>query len=496
LPQLSANTTFTQGDVVAGKYRVDRVLGEGGMGVVLAATHVHLDQKVALKFLLPEFVGHKEVVERFMREGRAAVKIQSEHVARVLDVGATDSGAPYMVMEYLEGEDIGQLVARVGALPVADVVGYVLEACEAIAEAHSLGIVHRDLKPANLFLARRASGRPVVKVLDFGISKIPSTTKEAGLTQAAALLGSPSYMSPEQLTAAQTVDARSDVWALGIVLYEMLTGALPFTANTMPELVGVILATPPPSVDMARADVPPGLKAAIERCLEKKADKRFANVAELGRAIAPFGTRRAAQSVERIEHVLGIEGEPFMRTEPAPPMATTGPGLGPTPAPRVDGITFTPTTSQATPPRPSAGRFVIPAVLVAAAAAAAIVFVVRGQKHPPDPTPASAPLAIASAPTAPPAGEPSASALAATPLAPVASADPQPSAVASAEASVSSSKPAKPAWMQQGMQGKFGGWPRPSSTAQPTTPPPTAPTCQVVTYYDTDGTKHFKQECH
>ena len=179
-------------------------------------------------------------------------------------------------------------------------------------------------------------------------------------------------------------------------------------------------------------------------------------------------------------------------------MVTTGPGPGPTPAPRVDGITFTPTTSQATPPRPSAGRFVIPAVLVAAAAAAAIVFVVRGQKHAPDPTPASAPLAIASAPSAPQAGQPSApaSAVAATTLAPIASAGAQPPAIAAAAPSASSSQPAKPAWMQQGMQGKFGGWPRPSSTAQPTTAPPAAPTCQVVTYYDTDGTKHFKQECH
>jgi serine/threonine-protein kinase len=489
LAPLSAKTTFAQGDVVAGKYRVDGILGQGGMGVVLAATHVHLDQKVALKFLLPEYVGHGEVVERFLREGRAAVKIQSEHVARVYDVGA-DAGTPYMVMEYLEGEDIGELVRRVGALPVADVVGYVLEACEAIAEAHSLGIVHRDLKPANLFLARRSSGRLVVKVLDFGISKILSPTKEAGLTQAAALLGSPSYMSPEQLTSAQTVDARSDVWALGVVLYEMLTGALPFTAPTMPELVGVILATPPRSIDEVRGDVPPEMKAAIERCLEKQVARRWANVAELGRAIAPFGPRRARQSIERIEHVLGVEGEPFMPTEPVPPMTTTGDGIAL--ASRVEGLTLTPTTSQATRSRSTAARFFIPAI-IAAAAAAAIAFVVRGHKHADDPTLPIAPIALASA--APPSQPDPTGAFATvgpTTIAPALSDDaPPPVATASAAPPVSSSQPAKPA--KQGRHGHLGGS---SRTAQPNPATSAEPTCQVVAFYDANGTKHFKQECH
>jgi len=391
-----------------------------------------------------------------------------------------------MVMEYLQGEDIAQLVTRVGALPIQDAVGYVLEACEAIAEAHALGIVHRDLKPANLFLAERPSGRPIVKVLDFGISKAPSGTKEAALTGTAALLGSPAYMSPEQLTAASKVDPRADIWALGVVLFELLTGAVPFNGDTMPELVGVILASAHPAIDRVRPDVPAELSAAIARCLEKKAADRFANVAELARAIAPFGPRRTLQSVERIEHVLGVVGEPYMRTEPAPalPPSTTGPGLGA--VPRAEGITFTPTMSHATPARSGAGRFAIPAVVAVVALAGAAVFVVRGQSHATTTTVVAPVAAPSAAPPAPPSAT----------LTPIASADPPatPSDTAPSAAPAPSTAPA--ATKAFGMQGggRFGGWPRPTATAQPPTAAPT-PTCHIVTYFDSDGTKHFKQEC-
>src|SRR6185295_3411573 len=161
-----------EGQILAGKFRIERVLGQGGMGIVVAATHLQLDERVALKFLLPEALSNPEAVERFTREARAAVKIKSEHVARVSDVGMLETGAPYMVMEYLEGEDLGHWVSQRGALPTTQAVEFVLQAAEAIAEAHALGIVHRDIKPANLFCVRRADGLLSVKVLDFGISKL------------------------------------------------------------------------------------------------------------------------------------------------------------------------------------------------------------------------------------------------------------------------------------------------------------------------------------
>jgi serine/threonine protein kinase len=297
-----------EGEIIAGKYRVERVLGVGGMGVVVAAMHLELEQRVALKFLLKEAASHADVSARFAREARSAAKIRSQHVARVIDVGTLDTGAPYMVMEYMDGEDLEQVLARTGPLPVDLATGYVLQATEAIAEAHALGIVHRDLKPANLFLAKQPNGDPVVKVLDFGISKSTQSAGQANLTKTSAIMGSPLYMSPEQMTASKTVDMRSDVWALGAVLYELLAQRTPFMAETMPELVGAILQNPHDPIRQLRPDVPEGLEVAIHRCLEKSAANRFANVAEFAAAIAPFGPERSDLSVSRISHVLGLDG--------------------------------------------------------------------------------------------------------------------------------------------------------------------------------------------
>src|SRR3954454_18638740 len=219
---------IAEGRVLAGKYRIERVLGRGGMGVVVAAHHIHLDEKVAIKFLLPEAVANAEVLGRFVREARAAVRIKSEHVARVSDVGTLEGGEPYMVMEYLEGSDLAEWLLQRGALPVEQAVEFLLQASEAIAEAHALGIVHRDLKPANLFVVRRADGLLSIKVLDFGISKVTDASMAAGAaTSTLALMGSPLYMSPEQMESARTADARSDIWSLGVILYELLTGACP-----------------------------------------------------------------------------------------------------------------------------------------------------------------------------------------------------------------------------------------------------------------------------
>jgi serine/threonine-protein kinase len=244
----------------------------------VAAHHVDLDEKVALKFLLPSTLHSSDAVARFAREARAAVKIKSEHVAKVTDVGRLENGAPYMVMEYLEGGDLSAWLAQRGALPIEQATEFLLQACEAIAEAHALGIVHRDLKPANLFVIRRPDNTLSVKVLDFGISKLKSLTGSSGdasITQTAAIMGSPLYMSPDQLQSSKTADARSDIWALGVILYELVTGTAPFMAPTMPD---------------------------------KDRGKRFQTVGELAIALLPFAPKRSKASVERISGVLMAAG--------------------------------------------------------------------------------------------------------------------------------------------------------------------------------------------
>jgi eukaryotic-like serine/threonine-protein kinase len=301
-------SSFEPGDIVGGKYRVERLLGEGGMGLVYAATNLALEQRVAIKLLRDEAASKPEAVERFTREARAAARIQSQHVARVLDIAFLESGAPYIVMEYLDGEDLAQVVARDGPLAIEDVVRHTLAACEALAEVHAQGMIHRDLKPSNLFLALRADGTRDVKVLDFGISK--KVASEAGgaanpaLTRTAAVLGSPRYMSPEQLRSARDVDARSDIWALGVTLFELLSGAQPFATGTLAEVCAAILKDQPTELATVRADLPFELCAVVHRCLEKDPDARFADLAELAAALAPFGPASAAQSVERVAGVL------------------------------------------------------------------------------------------------------------------------------------------------------------------------------------------------
>lgn len=284
------NAPVRPGDVLAGKFEVERVLGEGGMGVVVAARHLELDQRVAVKFLLPEIAKRNDAAERFRREARAAVKIKSEHVARVLDVGSNEDGVPYMVMEYLEGHDLGDELRARGPLPIEEAVRYLLEACEAVAEAHAAGIVHRDLKPANLFLAQRADGTRLVKVLDFGISKSVSggSAADLSLTATSALIGSPLYMSPEQMHSAKSVDTRTDIWSLGAILYQLLANRPPYVAESIPSLCSALLNDTPPPLSDFREDVPAGLQQAISKALAKDRELRWQNVAELCVALVPF----------------------------------------------------------------------------------------------------------------------------------------------------------------------------------------------------------------
>jgi serine/threonine-protein kinase len=296
-----------EGEILAGKYRVDRVLGEGGMGVVVAARHLSLDEPVAIKFLLPEVMQNAEAVERFQREARAAIKIKSEHVVRVMDVGTLETGAPYMVMELLQGSDLSNLLGARGPLPVPEACDFVLQGCEAIADAHALGIVHRDLKPANLFLTHRTDGSTCMKVLDFGISKTTSPG-QMSMTKTTAVMGSPLYMSPEQMASSRNVDMRADIWSIGAILYELLTARPPFMGDTLPEVCSAIIQGTPPPMREVRPDVPEKLEHVILKCMAKDRAQRWQNVAELAAALVEFAPRGARLSAERIARVIGAAG--------------------------------------------------------------------------------------------------------------------------------------------------------------------------------------------
>lgn len=302
-----ADRPLSPGDIVAGKYRIESVLGEGGMGFVLGARNIALDEPVAIKILRPDAVTDGQAVARFFREARASVRMKGEHVAKVLDVGSLADGTPYMLMELLQGADLSAVVERHGRLAVHVAVDYVLQTCEALAEAHALGIVHRDIKPSNLFLTTGVDGLPCLKVLDFGISKatsaIDATRPDYGLTQTQTVMGSPQYMAPEQMRSSRRVDGRTDIWGLGTIMHELLTGSPPFVAETMPELFAMILQDPAPSLRTARPDVPPGLDAVVRRCLEKSPDARPADVLELARLLMPFAGPMSAGAAERVARV-------------------------------------------------------------------------------------------------------------------------------------------------------------------------------------------------
>ena len=307
------------GDTIASKYVVEGVLGVGGMGVVVAARHAQLGRRVAIKFMRAEVACDEVAVARFLREARAVVAITSEHVARVLDVGTLDGGAPYIVMEFLAGEDLAVLLERRGRLGVAEAVGLLLQACEAIAEAHALGIVHRDLKPSNLFVSVAADGTSLLKVLDFGISKVtPLGASAAGaddLTSTDAVLGSPRYMSPEQLRSMKAVDAKSDVWALGVILYELIAGAPAFAGETLGDLIAQIVLEPPPPLHDLRSDVPRALAATIEACVAKTPDARLPSVAALAERLLSFAPPGSEAVVQRIGRIAGPRAD-ASRTEP------------------------------------------------------------------------------------------------------------------------------------------------------------------------------------
>lgn len=303
-----------ESDVIDGKYRVERGLGEGGMGFVVAAWHLQLDEMVALKFIRS---GAKpETSVRFLREAKATAKLKGTHVARVYDVDSLETGEPYIVMEYLEGTDLGTL-AKTRVFPVNEACDYVLQACDALAEAHALGIVHRDVKLGNLFLTKGPDGEPFIKVLDFGISKFEILGEhDADVTSTTAMLGSPRFMSPEQMDDARNVDARSDIWSLGVVLYRLVAGKAPFEAPTLMQLLAKVMNSPHEPLTTHVPTAPTAFSAVIDKCLQKQPDKRFSNVSEFAHAIVPFTSNpnTSARAAERISAMLG------KRSLPPPPI--------------------------------------------------------------------------------------------------------------------------------------------------------------------------------
>jgi eukaryotic-like serine/threonine-protein kinase len=296
-----ADAGVSIGQVFQGKYRVEAILGHGGMGVVAECTHLALNERVAIKMLRQDVLLDQDAVYRFLREAQAAVKLKSEYVARVSDVGTFENGVPYMVMEFLEGHDLGELLKQRGVLPVQWAVELMLQTAEALAEAHSLNIVHRDVKPTNLFVTWRPDGTALIKVLDFGISKSPLGT-DMQLTQTQSLLGTPAYMSPEQMRSARLVDTRTDIWSLGTVFYEILEGRRPFEAESFSEMCVKVAVDPPAPM----VNTPPGLQQVIMRCLAKSPEQRYASMADLGRDLVPYSTdpHGAQMLVERMGRML------------------------------------------------------------------------------------------------------------------------------------------------------------------------------------------------
>ncbi len=500
----TANVGVQPGDVLAGKYRVERVLGAGGMGVVVAAHHLELDEKVAIKFLLPEALGKPDLLARFERESRAAVKIKSEHVARVIDVGRLDTGAPYMVMEHLEGGDLRSGLHDRGAMKAEQAAEFILQACEAIAEAHALGIVHRDLKPANLFCIRRADGLLSIKVLDFGISKVDasrSSIADLEMTSTGAVIGSPLYMSPEQLKSSKDVDARTDIWSLGVILYELVSNQLPFVADSITQLAIEIATGTPKALRELCPDLPVGFEDVVRRCLTQDRTRRMQNVGELAVALKDYAPKRATGSVERVLRIMEASGSSLPQQPPSGMFKAayedtvsvddlkvgTKSAWGQTGADKKKKR-----NERMTVLAGAIGLVVVGAVVVTARSLSGIHPVVgagSGVVAPPAPSTAvSAPAGATAFDTA---------SVAVAPPAPSSVQDvPVAAGTGSASSKPGAAAPARTAPSRASGGAATGA----ASAAAPQAPaaatPSAAPSCRIVTEYDADGQPHFKKVCN
>jgi hypothetical protein len=429
-------------------------------------------------------------VARFAREARAAVKIKSEHVARVIDVGRLDSGAPYMVMEYLDGADLRAWLRERGPMSAEQAAEFVLQACEAIAEAHALGIVHRDLKPANLFVIKRADGLLSIKVLDFGISKVSaSTTSSASLpeldmTSTGAVVGSPLYMSPEQLKSSRGVDARTDIWSLGVILYELVAGRPPFLASSLTELVIDIATGPAAPLRALAPDLPVGFEDVVKRCLMKDREERMGSVGELAVALRDYAPRRARGSVDRVLRTMEASGASVPTSLPSGTIRAA--------------YAETVSVDEAAGTKSSWGqtgtevkkrrerRKAVAGIVAASVVVCAVAWVMVAKSHgdrAPAPTTAASPSAAPVPAIAPPPSDDSA---APTPPPPV---------VASAPPAISAAPPPRRGGAGPARPPASAVTPATSAAPSATAAPP-APSCRIVTEYDAEGQPHFKKVCN
>ena len=376
--------------VEGGKYLVGREIGGGAVGTVFEAKDVERGETVAIKRLRGEMLVDAELVARFMRAAKAAAAIESEHVATVRGVGTTEDGVPYVVREYLEGKDLGAVIAAAGVLSPRAAVEYTLQVCDALAAAHARGMFHRDIKPENLLVAQRSGGMPIVKVLDFGVSKNALTESipqnERFLGNCVNLAGPLLFMSPEQVRCSGGVDARSDIWSLGMVMYAMLTGHTAFGGRSRSEICAAILEAPPDPIELHRTNLPSGLVEVIAKCLQKDAAKRYQNAGELALALMPFGPTRTRLDVERAVAVLQRSGHlaPNIRVDSSMPPSPSDFDPCPLPTlasePEVAAGSELSLTTASSAERPSGGakqRRVLGLVLVVVFAAAVALAVAR-----------------------------------------------------------------------------------------------------------------------
>jgi len=328
------------GDILLDKYRVEELLGVGGMGKVVRASHVVLQQQFAIKVLLPHMTDSAETVSRFLREAQSTSALKSEHIARVIDSGRLPDGAPFMVMEYLQGHDLNQILRHHGPQHTQVVCDLMLQACEGIAEAHAMGIVHRDIKPSNFFITTRPDGTMLLKILDFGISKTPVGVTE--LTGASTVIGTPTYMAPEQMKSGKDADARSDIWSMGIVMYQLIAGRPPFVGESYAELVLKVGSEIPPPI---AAQLPPGLEQVIMTCLEKNPAQRQQTVADLARMLAPYASdpTLGMQSAQRTARILANANRGSARGMDALPITSNGGLAAPLASPRASKVAWPPT---------------------------------------------------------------------------------------------------------------------------------------------------------
>jgi len=320
-PDLNADddSLLAAGDIIDSRYRVEEIIGRGGMGLVASAVHMQLGRRVAIKLLVPKAAGSDVAHERFLREARAAAHLRNEHVVQVLDFGILENGSPVIVMELLKGYDLERTLIKRGPLPIIEAVDFLLQACEAVAEAHAHGLVHRDIKPSNLFVSHAADGSPHIKVLDFGVSKLvrgaesESGFREQSLTGSRMVVGSPAYMAPEQVSCGGETDARTDVWALGVTLFELLTETRPFDAASVPLAFASIMRDSPPLLRARCLEAPHQLEELVQWCLEKDPAKRCPDVVTFAKRLAdafpsPLRSEVAAR-IERLAKAASVESD-------------------------------------------------------------------------------------------------------------------------------------------------------------------------------------------